>query len=74
MKTTINLPEETLLKLKAYYPNMTMTTIVAVALEQTLLQKKYESFQKLWGKVPIKGFNLTRLRDRKHLRPLRYAS
>lgn len=66
MKTTIRLPDEPLLKLKAYYPEMTMTAIVGTALRNEVLRKNWEDFKSLRGKVSIKGFNLAQLRDRKH--------
>lgn len=74
MKTTIRLPDEPLAKLKAYYPEMTMTAIVGTALRNEVLRKKWEDFKGLRGKVEIKGWNISELRDRKHKRPLRYAS
>lgn len=74
MKTTINLPDEPLKKLRSCYPEMTMTAVVGTAIRNEVLRKKWEDFKGLWGKVPIKGWNISKLRDRKHKRPLRYAA
>lgn len=64
MKTTINLPDQVIDQLRKYYPGITKTALILMALELLNKQASIEQFKKLQGTMPNLKIDLDTLRDR----------